>query len=135
MIAALRAGRFADLGWRGERIPDDALARLRTATLAGPEDGAVLLWWLRNSHLFSLGLDRDPRVLVIRYEDLVGDPAPVLERAFGHLGLGVPPGAVAGIRTSRRQPADLAGVADDVAALADEMTARLAGATAALDHG
>lgn len=38
------------------------------------EDGAALLWYVRNKIYFDLSLDKDHRVLLIKYEDLVANP-------------------------------------------------------------
>lgn len=135
VIARLRAGRFEDLGWRGERVPAGLVDELRAMPLAGPEDGAVLLWYLRNSFLLSLRLDHDPRVLIVRYEDLVADPGGVLGDVFGHIDVAVPDAAVAQIRRSEREPAPLEGASTAVTELALDLTDRLAAVTSSHRRG
>jgi Sulfotransferase domain len=51
-----------------------------------PEDGAALLWYVRNLIYFDLGLEKDQRVLLVRYEDLVTKPEHYFARIFGFIG-------------------------------------------------
>lgn len=53
-----------------------------------PEEGAALHWYSRNRLYFEFGLDRDPRVELVKYEDVVSDPDRFLRRAFGFVGCG-----------------------------------------------
>lgn len=69
-------------GWVMERLsPED---HDLVAELVGQgldeEAGAALFWYLRNQFFFSLELDQDPRVLLLRYGDLVCQPEQVLRR-------------------------------------------------------
>jgi Sulfotransferase domain len=50
------------------------------------EDGAALLWYVRNLIYFDLGLAKDQRVLLARYEDLVTRPEEYFLRIFGFIG-------------------------------------------------
>jgi hypothetical protein len=64
------------LNWRGERLSQKDINQVRQ--LYSPRmtfaDAAALMWYLRNQWYFSLGLDLDPRVLLVRYESLVQAP-------------------------------------------------------------
>ena len=51
-----------------------------------PHEAAALFWFVRNSWLFELNLDRDPRVMICGYEELVRDPAATVKRMYGFLG-------------------------------------------------
>jgi len=53
-----------------------------------PEEGAALHWYSRNRLFFDLGLDRDLRVELVRYEDVVQDPDRYLKRVFDFVGCG-----------------------------------------------
>ena len=53
-----------------------------------PEEGAALHWFSRNRLFFDLGLDQDPRVELVRYEDVVHDPDTYLKRVFEFVGCG-----------------------------------------------
>lgn len=65
-----------------ERMHPDTLARI--SSLANDritdEDGAALVWYIRNRIFFDLNLQNDRRVLLVRYEDLVTDPESNLAR-------------------------------------------------------
>jgi len=45
-----------------------------------PTDGAALLWFLRNSLYFTLGLNSEKRVHLLSYEAFISDPADVMQR-------------------------------------------------------
>lgn len=50
------------------------------------EDGAGLLWYVRNALYFDLSLHNDQRVLLVRYEDLVTSPEDQFQRVFDFIG-------------------------------------------------
>jgi hypothetical protein len=79
----------AGAGWRGRGMSDETQALLRPFDHPGLTDtsAAALMWYYRNVLLFERGLDRDPRVRVVRYENLVRDPRSELRNVFGFLGL------------------------------------------------
>lgn len=92
VVRSLARTRAANRGWRrGPTIPGtDSLVR----------DWAAFVSTARQAGL-PLGADRYHE---LRYEHLLADPAPVLRRAFGFLGLPSPPSlqdATAEIRTGR----------------------------------
>jgi Sulfotransferase domain len=70
-----------------ERMSDRTLNLVRTLCNPGmsPEDGAALLWYVRNLIYFDLELEKDPRVLLVRYEDLVTRPQQYFPRIFGFI--------------------------------------------------
>ena len=73
--------------WRAEGVPED-VARVVCQAYAedmAPFDAAALFWWVRNQHYFTQGLDRDPRVRLCRYEDLVADPAGEMAQIYGFM--------------------------------------------------
>ena len=76
-------------GWWGEGMAEDTRAFVRSVVNRGPNEhsSAALLWYLRNRLFFDLLFDRDDRVLLIRYEDLVSDPVPVLREAARFVGI------------------------------------------------
>lgn len=105
VMASIRSGRFDDVGWRGERIPAQTLDAICDTPLRTVWDGAVLMWFMRTSLYLSLGLDNDPRVLLIDYDALLGHPRAAVEQLFGHIGRPVPQEAHLMIRPPR-QPRD-----------------------------
>ena len=50
------------------------------------EDGAALLWYVRNRIYFDLDLASQSRVLLVKYEDLVTSPELEFKRIFAHAG-------------------------------------------------
>jgi hypothetical protein len=80
----------AAAGWRGRGMSDETQTLLRGFDHPALTDAsaAALMWYYRNVLLFEQGLDRDPRVKVLRYENLVRDPQAELRSVFDFLGLG-----------------------------------------------
>lgn len=95
----IAAGETDALGWRAERLPADVRETIRSlySDRMTPEEGAALFWWTRNRFLFDLGLDRDPRVLLVRYEDLVRAPAAGFGRLFAFAGCPLEPDVTRGV--------------------------------------
>jgi hypothetical protein len=71
-----------------DRMSDETVILVKKLCNPGmsPEDGAALLWYVRNLIYFDLGLDKDPRVLLVRYEDLVTKPQKYFSRIFDFVG-------------------------------------------------
>ena len=63
--------------WRSERVPPDvrAVVLRHFHEQMKPYDAAALFWYVRNRFFFDLGLSTRPDVLLLRYEDLLRDPA------------------------------------------------------------
>jgi Sulfotransferase domain len=72
----------------GDRMSDETINLVKKLCNPdmSPEDGAALLWYVRNLIYFDLGLDKDPRVLLVRYEDLVTKPQKYFSRIFDFVG-------------------------------------------------
>jgi len=49
-----------------------------------PFDGAALFWYARNRLFFDLELPAEKRVMPLRYEDLVAEPAAAMTRVYAH---------------------------------------------------
>lgn len=50
-----------------------------------PHDAAALFWWARMQLFFEQGLDKNPNVLLSRYEDLVTNPPRTMRRVYAFL--------------------------------------------------
>lgn len=89
VLLHLADGRFDAIGWRGERVPPTLLGQVREVVSDGMSEatGAALFWYLRNAFFHALGLDADPRVRLVAYEQLVSDPARVFEEVAAHAGV------------------------------------------------
>ncbi|MDG9676037.1 hypothetical protein [Micromonospora sp. DH14] len=88
-LLALRAIADGSIGrrWQGQRLDADAveLIRAHDPQRLDPHSGAALFWYVRNSLVFQLGLDRRADVLLCRYDSLVADPAAQLRRLCAFL--------------------------------------------------
>ncbi len=127
VIDEVLRGHASTVGWRGERIPSSVLAQLQDV-VDGPltaHAGATLFWYLRNSFLFTLGLDADPRVRVVAYEDLVQRPHEVFPQLFAHVGVPFTDEILADVHAKSVGRAEPPEVGARIAALADALTARL----------
>jgi Sulfotransferase domain len=64
-------------GWRGRGMTDETHALIRRHYHRGMNDASALalFWYYRNQLLFDQKLEEDPRLLILRYESLVEDPA------------------------------------------------------------
>lgn len=122
----LAAGDATD--WRGRGM--SAATRELLAALwhddATEAEGAAVMWFYRNALFFEHGLDADARVRVLFYERLVGAPATEIRCVFGFLGLGdAGPAVVRRIHARSVRQREVDGVSHAVAALCDELLARL----------
>ena len=115
------------LRWRGERLSDDVLAAVDAhytpdMTL---ESASVLYWWLRNRLFFELKLNENDRVLAVRYEPLVQEPATSFQAIFGFLGLSFKPEFVADVHAKSVQSGADQAVHPAIAEMAQELLVRL----------
>ncbi len=50
-----------------------------------PYDAAVLFWYARNCLYFELNLDKNPNIIICRYEDLVVSPGKIIKSLYKNL--------------------------------------------------
>ena len=76
-------------GWQGQGMSDatHALVRARVHEDIDDSSAAALIWYFRNQLFFDQGFERDPRVLLVRYESLVTQPVVEFQRIFAFLDL------------------------------------------------
>lgn len=119
--------------WRSDGLPADVVERIRDLRAAGLErhDAAALFWWTRNHHFFLQSLDREPRLWLCRYEDLVADPIAEMRRIYDRIGRAAPAELARNevFQTSVGRGGKLE-LSAQVRALCDEMLARLDAARA-----
>lgn len=74
--------------WCSEKVPELAQATLSKyfSEDMRPVDAAALFWFARNLLFFELKLDRNPRVLMCRYEDLASQPNNIMQNIYEFLG-------------------------------------------------
>ena len=67
-----------------EGMTSDTIDNLKTLASddMSNEDGAALLWYIRNQIYFDLNLNTDNRVLLVKYEKLVSNPKQELNKLF-----------------------------------------------------
>jgi len=113
--------------WRGKGMTDETweLIKKYYHPNMNVESAQALFWYYRNQLFFDQHLDRDPRVLVLRYENIARDPAAELMRTADFLGMSMPKNATAHVsaRSAERKPK--LDIAPPIRALCDSMLARL----------
>ena len=125
VVDAVASGDLETWGWRTARLPPplvEDLRRVHRPDLSA-EEGALLFWLLRNRFFFELGLDRDPRVLLLRYEDLLEDPA-TFRAAFHHAGASFRRAHLHRVQP-RRGPGPRLDASPEIRELCDALVARL----------
>jgi hypothetical protein len=126
VILDLATGQGERWGWRTERVPEAMIAQLRQLVTADltPEAGAALFWYVRNSFYYSLGLDTDPRVTLVRYENLVSNPEQAFRPLFAQLGVTADPAWTADIVDSSVGKQTAADIPADIVAVCDALLQR-----------
>jgi hypothetical protein len=74
--------------WRSENVSEhvrETISKYFSGDM-NPHDAAVLFWFARNSIYFDRELDRNPRVMLCLYEDLVLDPEQYVRRIYQKVG-------------------------------------------------
>ncbi len=85
------------------------------------EDGAALLWYLRNQMYFQLHLDRDERVMLVKHDDLVADPERCVKGIFDFIQIKYARRYVRNIRRSSPDLDPLPGLNPEIEALCEDM--------------
>jgi hypothetical protein len=114
-------------GWFAEGV-SSSMAR----TLRGLDrsrftdfDYACLVWWVRNQLYFEMGLDRDPRVRLLRYETLVAQPESTMRALCDWTGMGWSQMSMRFVHARSMKKANLPGLDPQVDSLCQEALARL----------
>lgn len=74
--------------WRSEKVSKhvrETISKYFSGDM-NPHDAAVLFWFARNSIYFDRELDKNPRVMLCLYEDLVLDPEQYVRRIYQKVG-------------------------------------------------
>lgn len=80
--------------------PAKEAVRRRWRPDLSPESGAALYWLFYNRLFYDLSLDQDERVLLMRYESLVTEPARHFQHAAHFLGMTYEPAMAEGVFAS-----------------------------------
>jgi hypothetical protein len=118
-----------DYAMYAEQIPDAVVPRIVewSRNPLDPHSGAAALWWLRNQFFTSLGLDRDDRAMLVKYEAFVKDPRAIVRQICAHIGAPFSDALVAEVHAGsvgRRPQPELA---PSVAAACEDLMAVLDG--------
>jgi len=115
-VTHLVEGRLPATDWRLGGVTEEA--RATAARLYRPglhlHHANAILWYLRTRLLLDLGLFDDPRVLVVKYEDLSTQPARHFPRVFDFVGQACRPAYLSGIHDRSVGRGPLEGVPHDV---------------------
>lgn len=127
LVAAAVVGDTTTWGWRTARLPAEVVAELRRVYRPDlrPEEGALLFWYMRNAFFFALGLDRHPRMRLVRYESLVTEPERAFREVFDFAGAPFDPGFLDRVRATsigKREPPQ---ASPEIRALCAALHARL----------
>lgn len=129
VVAAVASGAVEGWGWRTERVPAPVVEAIRAVYRPdlGDEEGALLFWYMRNALYFELGLHREPRARLVKYEDLARRPEDTFPPLFAHLGVPFSAESIAGVHADsvgRRQPPR---ASEAIRALCADLLARMDG--------
>jgi hypothetical protein len=78
--------------WRSQNISQETkkIVNHYYGNTLKPHDAAALFWYVRNKLFIDLDLKNAPRVVLIKYEDLVSDPAFTMKKIYAQVGLPYP---------------------------------------------
>ena len=70
--------------WKSEGASDDVkkLVKKHFSEDMNPYDAAAIFWIARNRLFYELEMDKDPRIKMCRYEDLIESPKDVIESLY-----------------------------------------------------
>jgi hypothetical protein len=94
MVRRLAEGEASKAGWSAGGLTTRDVEFVREVYRPGMSIHAAnaVLWYLRNNLYFTTGSSQHPGVLLVQYEQLVGQPRQAFERVFAHIGLPSPGG-------------------------------------------
>jgi hypothetical protein len=127
MLRRLAQGQLKPGDWRRGGVTQEKLRivrRLYRDDMSQHEANAVM-WYLRNSLFFDLGCDQRDDVLLVRYEDLVGQPREHVARIFDFIGMPVSPAALEAIHGGGRGRRAFPEIAPDIRRLCEDVHERL----------
>jgi hypothetical protein len=119
------------VGWRGRNISEETRARL-IAIHEGKTDNktaSALFWYMRNIRYFEQEFNSNPRVMLVRYEDLVTESDPYFRAIFAYLGLSYRRWQAAIVSNTSVRSRAAPSLDDRARALCEELYSRLCAAT------
>jgi hypothetical protein len=127
MMRQVSQGRLSHLGPRGLRIADENVELIRSlySESLTDEDAGCLYWYMRNKVFFDLGLDRNPRVMALQYEDAVLNQERAFRSVFHFLGCPYHESVISDVFATSVGKQDWKGASAEISALCDGLKARL----------
>lgn len=129
MINEVSRGEYSNPGREaiGERVTPENLEMIKEFAVKdlSPEDGAALLWYLRNSIFFDMGLDKNPKVVLYKYEDLVQHPERRFHELFDFVGAKYSPKYIATVHAGSVNKKAMSKIDPDIEAVCESLIARL----------
>ncbi len=118
-------------GWRGRGMSDETHALVRRLVRPNINDASAsaLQWYYRNVLFFEQGLDSDPRVILVRYEDMVTQPEEQFARIFSFLDIPFSPRVCRDIFLTSVRKREPPVIDPEIRAACDQLLERLSGAT------
>jgi hypothetical protein len=115
-LRRIASGEWKD-AWQGGGLSDDRIRFLQTFDLDGmtAASGSALFWYLRNSLVFDLKLDRRTDVALISYDSMVTQPEATMRNLCAFLNLPFRDGLVQHIQ-ARGAPRDQIDIDPDIRA-------------------
>jgi hypothetical protein len=113
--------------WQAQGINDEDIILIKSFDYSSMKahEAAALFWYLRNKLYFNQGLDRDPRVLPVCYEELIVDPETVMRRVCKHLDVSYYPFMIKGIHARSLGKQKAPDINVEIKKLCDDMYASL----------
>ena len=113
--------------WRGRGMTDETWALVKKLYWPeiDPASAQALFWYYRNQLFFDQGLDCDPSVYLLRYEDLARDPTGQVNKLGRFLGITLTNRAVAHVRADSVREKPAFPIREDIRDVCDRMLRRL----------
>ena len=120
-------GQWGIAQWNREKLTDECLAEVRDAVQDGlnPHGACCLFWYMRNRLFFEQDLANDPRVMLVRYEEVVQHPLEEFERMCRFLDVTVTEQMTANVFASSIRKRPFPEVSPRILTACDQMLARL----------
>ena len=133
IIDAIHNDNWTQLGWRVERLSAARIKQIRA--LWRPDlsehEGAAIFWLMRNSAYFDHKFVERDDMLIMRYEEMVRDPAAGFRDMMEFMGLRYDPSIIEEVHSRSIRKADTKPLAPQIQELCEAMLSQLDEARAA----
>ncbi len=114
-------------GWRQEAISQDTLTRIKEVWRPdiSPHEAFALFWYQRNQIFFDLELSKNPRMFLVRYENLVTKQDQFFPKLFEFIGLPISKDLNFHVSATSIGKQEFPEASVNISAMCDEMLGRL----------